>query len=401
MEAYLTDWLNLLMRWLHMITGIAWIGSSFYFVWLDNHLESPKSDADRDKGVGGELWSVHGGGFYHAQKYKVAPTLLPETLHWFKWEAYTTWMSGMFLVILVYWYGASVYLIDPSVAALTPQVAVAIAAASIVVGWVVYDLLCKSPLGERDGVFAGILLVLSAALAWGLCQVFGGRGAYIHFGAVLGTIMVANVFFVIIPGQKKMVAAAERGESPDPLPGIRAKQRSVHNTYFTLPVLFTMTSNHFAMTYSHEYNWAILIAISLAGALIRMYFVARHKGSASLAPVIVAVVLLLIVAAAIAPRSNAATAGGIANFAAVRSVVQERCTTCHSAAPTHPGFQAAPGGVLLETDRQIVAEALRIHQQTVVTRVMPIGNLTNMSEEERTVIDQWYLAGGRGVSNEQ
>jgi uncharacterized membrane protein len=356
MEAYLTDWLNLLMRWLHMITGIAWIGSSFYFVWLDNHLESPKSDADRDKGVGGELWSVHGGGFYHAQKYKVAPTLLPETLHWFKWEAYTTWMSGMFLVILVYWYGASVYLIDPSVAALTPQVAVAIAAASIVVGWVVYDLLCKSPLGERDGVFAGILLVLSAALAWGLCQVFGGRGAYIHFGAVLGTIMVANVFFVIIPGQKKMVAAAERGESPDPLPGIRAKQRSVHNTYFTLPVLFTMTSNHFAMTYSHEYNWAILIAISLAGALIRMYFVARQ---------------------------------------------QERCTTCHSAAPTHPGFQAAPGGVLLETDRQIVAEALRIHQQTVVTRVMPIGNLTNMSEEERTVIDQWYLAGGRGVSNEQ
>jgi uncharacterized membrane protein len=401
MEAYITDWLNLLMRWVHMITGIAWIGSSFYFVWLDNHLEPPKSEADRDKGVGGELWSVHGGGFYHAQKYKVAPTVLPETLHWFKWEAYTTWMSGMFLVILVYWYGASVYLIDPSVAALTPQVAVAISAAFIVAGWVVYDLLCKSPLGQRDGLFAGILLVLSAALAWGLCQVFGGRGAYIHFGAVLGTIMVANVFFVIIPGQKKMLAAAERGESPDPLPGIRAKQRSVHNTYFTLPVLFTMTSNHFAMTYSHEYKWSILIAISLAGALIRMYFVARHTGSASLVPVIAAVVLLLIVAAAIAPRSNAATAGGIADFAAVRSVVQERCTTCHAAAPTHPGFQAAPGGVLLETDRQIVAEALRIHQQTVITRVMPIGNLTEMTEEERLVIDQWYLAGGQGAANEQ
>ena len=396
MEAYLTDWLNLLVRWLHMITGIAWIGSSFYFVWLDNHLEAPKNDADEDKGVGGELWSVHGGGFYHAQKYKVAPAVLPETLHWFKWEAYTTWLSGMFLVILVYWYGAEVYLVDPTVAILTPQIAVAIAGAFIAIGWVVYDQLCKSRLGQRDSLFAGVLLVLSAALAWGLCQFFGGRGAYVHFGVVLGTIMVANVFFVIIPGQRKMLAAVERGEAPDPLPGIRAKQRSVHNTYFTLPVLFTMTSNHFSMTYSHEYNWAILIAISLAGALIRVYFVARHKGSASPAPIIAAVVLLLIVAAAIAPRSGAATSGGVVDFAAVRSVVHERCTTCHSAAPTRPGFQAAPGGVLLDTDRQIIAEALRIHQQTVVTRVMPIGNLTEITEEERALIDQWYLAGGEG-----
>jgi len=245
-------------------------------------------------------------------------------------------------------------------------------------------------------VFAGVLLVLSAALAWGLCQLFGGRGAYIHFGVVLGTIMAANVFFVIIPGQRKMVAAAERGEAPDPLPGIRAKQRSVHNTYFTLPVLFTMTSNHFAMTYSHEFNWAILIAISLAGALIRVYFVARHKGSASPLPIIVAVMLLLIVAAAIAPRSSAATASGVADFEAVRRVVHERCTTCHSAVPTFPGFQAAPGGVLLETDQQITAEALRIHQQTVVTRVMPINNLTGITAEERALIDRWYLAGGNG-----
>jgi len=398
MDAYLTDWLHLLVRWLHMIVGIAWIGSSFYFVWLDNHLEPPQSEADSDKGVGGELWSVHGGGFYHAQKYKVAPSALPGTLHWFKWEAYTTWLSGMFLVILVYWYGASVYLIDPSVATLTPQVAVAIAAAFIVLGWFVYDLLCKSPLGQRDGLFAGVLLALSAALAWGLCQFFGGRGAYIHFGVVLGTIMAANVFFVIIPGQKKMVAAAERGDPPDPLPGIRAKQRSVHNTYFTLPVLFTMTSNHFGMTYSHEYNWAILIAISLAGALIRVYFVARHKGSASPLPIIVAVALLLVVAVAVAvtPRSSLATSGGVADFAAVRNVVHERCTTCHSAVPTYPGFQAAPGGVLLDTDQQIIAEALRIHQQTVVTRVMPIGNLTRITDVERALIGQWYLAGGKG-----
>ena len=392
MEAYISDWLNLLVRWLHMIAGIAWIGSSFYFVWLDNHLQPPQADADRDKGVGGELWSVHGGGFYHAQKYRVAPPALPETLHWFKWEAYTTWLSGMFLLVLVYWIGAEVYLVDPSVASLGPLTASGISLAFIVAGWLVYDALCRSPLVQNGSLFAGVLLVLAALLAWGLCEVFGGRGAYIHFGAVLGTIMVANVFFVIIPGQRQMVAAAERGEAPDPLPGIRGKQRSVHNTYLTLPVLFTMISNHFAMTYNHEFNWAILIAISLAGALVRVYFVARHSGHASPLPVIGAVVLLLIVAVAIAPRGMAASSGSV-DFAAVRSVVQQRCTNCHAASPEHPGFQAAPAGVVLETDRQIVAEALRIHQQTVVTRAMPIGNLTRITEEERALIDRWYRAG--------
>ena len=392
MEAYFSDWLNLLVRWLHMIAGIAWIGSSFYFVWLDNHLEPPKSGADRDKGVGGELWSVHGGGFYHAQKYRVAPQALPETLHWFKWEAYTTWLSGMFLLVLVYWLGAGIYLIDPSVASLSPAAAIGISFTFIVAGWLVYDGLCKSPLASNGGLFAGVLLLLTAVLAWGLCQVFGGRGAYIHFGAVLGTIMAANVFFVIIPGQRQMVAAAERGEAPDPLPGIRGKQRSVHNTYFTLPVLFTMISNHFAMTYNHEFNWAILVAISLAGALLRVYFVARHSGRASPLPIIAAAVLLLAVAVAIAPRSTAASMGRV-EFDAVRTVVHERCTSCHAASPEYPGFQAPPAGVVLETDAQILAEALRIHHQTVVTRVMPIGNLTNITEEERGLIDRWYRAG--------
>jgi uncharacterized membrane protein len=397
MEAYVSDWLNLLVRWLHTITGIAWIGASFYFIWLDDHLEPPKSEQDDAKGVGGELWSVHGGGFYHAQKYRVGPPVLPETLHWFKWEAYTTWLSGMFLLVLVYWYGAGVYLIDPAVLALSPRAAVAIAVAFLVAGWILYDLLCKSPLGQREMPFAAVLLALSALLAWGLCQLFGGRGAYLHFGAVLGTIMVANVFFIIIPGQRKMVAAAERGEAPDPGPGIRAKQRSVHNTYFTLPVLFTMTSNHFAMTYSHAYNWLILIAISLAGALIRVYFVARHKGRASPLPIVISVVLLLAIAIAIMPRSSATATTGAADFDTVRSIVHARCTTCHAAMPTHPGFQAAPAGVFLESDRQIVDEALRIHQQTVVTRVMPIGNLTGITEDERAVIDRWYLGGAAGV----
>ena len=391
MEAYLVDWLNLLARWVHFITGVAWIGASFYFIWLDNHLETPRSAEDVDKGVGGEVWSVHGGGFYHAQKYKVAPKIIPETLHWFKWEAYSTWLSGMFLLVLVYWYGAQVYLIDSSVADLTPLAAVGLAAASIAGGWIVYDLLCRTKLGENERLFAAVLFGLVAVLAWGLCQLFSGRGAYIHFGAVLGTIMVANVFFVIIPGQRRMFDAAKRGEVPDPRDGIRAKQRSVHNTYFTLPVLFVMTSNHYAMTYSHEYNWAILIAISLAGALIRIYFVARHSGKASLIPLLIAGLLLAGVAALIAPRASAASGEAVA-FDDVRAVVAHRCMTCHSAVPTHPAFPAAPGGVILDTDAQIVAEAQRIHQQTVITRVMPIGNLTNISEEERDIIDRWYQA---------
>jgi len=292
----------------------------------------------------------------------------------------------------VYWLGAEVYLIDPAVATLDPLTAVGISAAFIAAGWVVYDGLCRSPLVRNGPLFAGILLLLSALLAWGLCQVFGGRAAYIHFGAVLGTIMAANVFFVIIPGQRRMVAAAGRGETPDPEPGIRGKQRSVHNTYFTLPVLFTMISNHFAMTYNQEYNWAILIAISLAGALVRVYFVARHSGRASPLPIVAAALLLAVVAIAIAPRSTVATTGSV-DFDAVRAVVQQRCTTCHAAAPEHPAFQAAPAGVVLETDGEIVAEALRIHQQTVVTRAMPIGNLTGITDAERDLIDRWYRAG--------
>ena len=389
MEAYLLDWLNLLLRWLHVITGVAWIGASFYFIWLDNHLEAPRDPADDAKGVGGEVWSVHGGGFYHAQKYKLAPPQLPERLHWFKWEAYTTWLSGMFLTALLYWYGAEVYLIDRAVADFSAPEAVAIAIAFIVGGWIVYDLLCKSPLARDTRVFGVILLLLTAALAWGLCELFSGRGAYLHFGAVLGTIMVANVFFVIIPGQKRMVAAAERGEAPDPIHGERGKQRSVHNTYFTLPVLFVMTSNHFAMAYGHEYNWLILIAISLAGALIRIYFVARHKGKASLLPVVFAVAILIAVAVAIAPRPQAAGAGEV-SFSQVRNVMNARCTSCHSDAPVHPAFPVAPLGIVFDTQEQIVNEAERIYQQTVVTRVMPIGNLTSMTEEERQIIATWY-----------
>jgi len=391
MQAYIVDWLNLLVRWLHFIVGIAWIGSSFYFIWLDNHLKAPEETRDDEKGVGGEIWSVHGGGFYHAQKYRVAPASLPEELHWFKWEAYSTWLTGIFLLALIYWYGAEIYLIDSAVAELSAPAAIGIAIAFIVGGWLVYDILCKSPLA-RDGRILGVLLlVLCTLLSWSLCHLFSGRGAYIHFGAVLGTIMVANVFFVIIPGQRKLVAAAARSEVPDPTPGIHAKQRSVHNTYFTLPVLFVMISNHFAMTHSHEHNWAILVGVSLAGALIRIYFVNRHQGKASSLPVVLALVLLASIAAMLAPVQQQ-TAAAAVSFGQVRNVVHTRCTSCHSSAPVHPAFPSAPLGVMLDTDAQIRAQAEPIYQQTVVTRVMPIGNLTAMTDAERLIIEQWYQA---------
>ena len=387
------EWLNLLARWLHFVVGIAWIGSSFYFVWLDNHLQEPASESDAEQGVGGELWSVHGGGFYHSRKYRVAPGELPRTLHWFKWEAYSTWLSGIFLLALIYWYGAEIYLIDPAVADLSPLTATAIGAGFIVAGWIVYDLLCKSMLGRNETVFALTLMALVIVLAWSLCQWFGGRGAYMHFGAVLGTIMVANVYFVIIPGQRRMVEATKRGAAPDPQDGIKAKQRSVHNTYFTLPVLFVMISNHYAMTYSHAYNWAILAAVTLAGALIREYFVARHKGRASPLTVVAAAILMLAVAVVMAPAQDDAK-GPPVSLSAVSEIMQERCVSCHAEAPTHPAFPSAPAGVILESAAQIESDAQRIHQQTVITRAMPIGNLTGITEAERRLIDRWYRSLG-------
>lgn len=393
MTAYLLEWVNLLGRWVHMITGIAWIGASFYFIWLDNSLETPKSKEDQDKGVSGEVWSVHGGGMYHAQKYRLAPEKLPEHLHWFKWEAYTTWITGMFMMALMYWYGAEVYLIDPGVAAISRPVAIGIGIAVIAFGWVAYDRLCESDIGKNENVMAAILFVALTAIAFLLCQVFSGRGAYMHFGAMLGTIMVGNVFFVIIPGQKDLVRAKEEGREPDSIHGIRGKQRSVHNTYFTLPVLFVMISNHYAMTYGHQYNWLILIAITLIGALIRIYYVARHKGRASLAPVIAAAVVLAALITLVAPRQSvslSAVSGDSIDIATVQKIVVERCTACHATVPSQPGFQAPPQGIVFETVEDITRQSMVIHQQTVVTKAMPIGNLTGITDEERATLDIWF-----------
>ena len=279
MESYWVEFVALLVRWLHMIAGIAWIGSSFYFIWLDHSLEPPEpgSDAAR-KGVGGELWTVHGGGFYNPQKYSVAPASLPQHLHWFKWEAYTTWLSGTALLVLVYWLRAGTMMVDANVMALTPGQAIAIGAASMAGSWFVYDLLCRSPLGRHDGMLGGIIFGLFTLLGWTLAQTLGGRAAFIHVGAAIGTIMAANVFFVIIPGQRRMVAAMRAGKTPDPRDGLRGKQRSVHNNYLTLPVLFTMISNHYAATYHHPHNWTVLALIAAAGIAIRHFFNRKHKG---------------------------------------------------------------------------------------------------------------------------
>ncbi len=398
MEAYVIEWLNLLGRWLHMIVGVAWIGASFYFVWLDNHLLPPKKQEDHDLGVGGEVWSVHGGGFYHAQKYKLAPPEMPSTLHWFKWEAYSTWLSGVFLLALIYWYGAELYTIDASVMVLSKPIAIIIGISCLVGGWVIYDLICKSSIGKNDKNLSIAIAVFVSVSAFLLCHLFSGRAAYMHFGAMLGTIMVGNVFFIIIPGQKALVAAASSGGEPDPIHSANAKQRSVHNTFFTLPVLFVMISNHYAMTYGHSLNWLILIGICVIGGLIRIYFVQRHFGHHKPILLVGALVVLAALAALAAPKPHKETETLISQaelFAKTKLAVESRCSSCHSTSPTQAGFSSAPKGILLETDEQINKQAAIIHQQVVLTKAMPIGNLTGMTEEERLIIDQWFSTLGK------
>jgi uncharacterized membrane protein len=400
-DAHLYEWLSLLGRWFHLVAGVAWIGASFYFIWLDAHLRPPRyADEAERLGIGGEVWAVHGGGFYRAQKFTVAPPELPSPLHWFKWEAYATWLSGMFLLILIYWLGAGVYLVDPAIAELSPGVAVAIGAAFLVGGWIVYDLLCRSPIGGNEPALATVLLVLCAAAAWAMCSLFSGRGAFIHFGAMLGTIMVANVAMVIIPGQRALVKAKARGEAPDPIHGIRGKQRSVHNTYFTLPVLFTMISNHYGGLTQHEYNWVILVLVSISGALVRLYLVARHRGDIkpvlAIASVVALAAAFLLAWPATRPVPADAAAGGdapVPAFAEVQRIVAERCTGCHARSPTYQGFASAPANVALETPESIARQAAAIHQQTVVTRAMPIGNITGITDAERAALDAWFRAG--------
>jgi len=393
MEAYAGEWLQLLIRWVHLITGIAWIGASFYFVFLDNSLLPPKRKEDADAGIGGELWAIHGGGFYHAQKFKVAPAVLPAPLHWFKWEAYWTWMSGFALFVVMYYAHADIYMIDRAVADIAPWQAVAISVALLVGGWIFYDQLCKRLGLAHEKVLAIVMIAFFTLVAWGLSHVFSGRAMFMQVGAMIGTIMAWNVYFVIIPGQRKLVEAKEREAAPDPIHGLQGKQRSVHNNYFTLPVLFIMISNHYPLTYGNRHAWLVLIAILLVTAFVRHFFNLRHKGRTVWAIPAAAVAATLLLAVAIAPEKPRAAAY---TFADVQAIVAARCATCHAAKPTQPGFNDAPKGFVLDTPALIVANAQKINEQAVVSRVMPIGNLTGMTDAERATLAAWIAAGAPG-----
>jgi uncharacterized membrane protein len=401
MEAYIFDWLNLLLRWLHVITAIAWIGSSFYFVWLDNSLTRPDDPELLEKGVGGELWAVHGGGFYNPQKYLLAPKTLPQNLHWFFWESYSTWLSGFALFSVLYLFNAGTFLVDKNVLDMTATTAVFAALAYLVAGWLVYDAICRL-FGDKPGGdhVVGILVTLYVVAAvWVACHVFSGRAAFLMTGASLATVMSANVLFWIIPGQRKMVASMRAGQSPDPIHGKRGKQRSVHNTYFTLPVIFAMLSNHYSMTYSAGNNWLVLLLIMLAGVLIRQFFVLKHKGVFKWQYPAAAVVILAGVAFWIVPKSALQPAPATQNatvvsFAQVQHVIETRCIQCHAARPT---LMPVPGkGILLDSKDGVLQHAQQIYQQAVVQKAMPLGNMTNITDDERALLGKWFEAGAKG-----
>ena len=391
-DPYATDWLNLLFRWLHVIAGIVWIGSSFYFIALDNHLRPPKDSREADEGIGGEAWEIHGGGFYNIKKYLVAPRVLPETLHWFKWEAYTTWLSGFALMIVLYYLNADTYLIDKTVADLTTGEAIAISVGLLAAGWVTYDLLCRF-LGSRPLVLAAILLGLITFAAWGVGQLFSGRATYLQIGAMLGTMMVGNVFFVIIPAHWELVRAKEAGREPDPAANARAKLRSVHNNYLTLPVVFTMLSNHFPFTYGHSYAWLILVTLLVIGAWVRHFFNLRHLGRTVWAIPVSAAIAIAVLAILIRPQNESAAGTPAVPFSQVSQIVDQRCTACHSQHPTK--VDAPPKGITFDTPTEIKAQAAAIDQQAVQTHTMPLGNVTHMTQAEREILGRWIAQGAK------
>lgn len=394
MEAYLLDWLQLAVRWVHMIAGIAWIGASFYFVWLNNHLRQPDEPSTPDGDKDGEVHAIHGGGFYRVQRYALAPTQLPRDLHWFKWEAYTTWLTGMSLLVLVYYLNPQIYMVDTAVKKLGSGAAVGIGLAFIAAGWFFYDLVQRSPLGKNQGLFGAFFFAFFVSASWFICGILGGRAAYLHVGAMLGTIMVANVFFIIIPSQRELVNAKEQGRAPDKAKAELAKNRSLHNNYLTLPVLFIMISNHYPMTFSHEHNWIILCAISLGGALIRHWFNAHGQGKS--APWIwpAAALIFIAVIYLAAPRSAHTTTTPV-SFAEVDAVIGKHCRPCHSENPTDTIFKIAPNGVKYNTPAQIAAMAVKIKQRAVDTNSMPMGNKTNMTAEERALLGRWIQQGAK------
>jgi uncharacterized membrane protein len=392
LDPYVSDWLDLLARWLHVVAGIVWIGTSFYFVALDNHLRPPDERRDAEDGVGGEAWEVHGGGFYRVQKYRLAPPRLPEPLHWFKWEAYTTWLSGFALMVFLYYVNADTYLIDRSVADLTPAAAITISIGLLVVAWLVYDVLCR--VLRSEPVLAAALLGLTTLAAWGASELFSGRAEYLQVGAMVGTIMAANVLFVIIPAHWELVRAKQARREPDPVPAERAKQRSVHNNYLTLPVVFAMLSNHFPSAYGHSYSWLALVALMAIGAWIRHFFNLRHAGRTVWAIPVTAALAIAAVAVAIRPdESGGREVAVVVPFARARAVVSERCVPCHSSHPTR--VDSAPLGIVFDTPEQMKAQAAAIERVAVATKTMPLGNATGMTQGERDLLGAWIRQGAR------
>ena len=385
------EWLSLCLRWLHIIAGAAWIGTSFYFNWLNNNIRPLETPEERVKG---DLWAIHGGHFYRVVKYTNAPERLPKTLHWFKWEAYVTWLSGFALLAVVYYVDAKLYLIDPTVRALSAPEAIGIGIGTLLFGWIVYDLLCRSPLIERPVLFAIVCFALATGTAYGMSRLFGSRAAYIHVGALLGTLMAGNVFRVIIPQQRISVAAMTEGKDPDPKHGIAAARRSLHNNYMTLPVLFIMVSNHYPFTFGHEWSWAVLAAISLIGAGVRHWFNLRGLGQKNVWILPAAALGIVALALVSAPRDELSDAPPVA-FDEVRVIVEQRCLSCHSATPTQEGIDVAPQGVLFDDAAQIRALAPRIHNVVYVSKTMPLGNLTGMTDEERRKVGAWFVQGAR------
>jgi uncharacterized membrane protein len=383
-DPYWEDWLELGLRWLHVVAGIVWIGTSFYFVALDNHLGRPRVE---EEDVAGESWEIHGGGFYRISKYRVAPAELPEPLHWFKWEAYTTWLSGFGLLVVLYYWNADTYLIDKSVADIPVAAAIGVSLIGLAAAWVVYDLACL--VFKSDVVVGLLLLALVVGSAYGAGQVFSGRAAYLQVGAMLGTIMSANVLFNIIPAHWELVRAKEAGREPNAAPGLEAKRRSVHNNYLTLPVVFTMISNHFAFTYEHEHAWAVLVALVLIGAWIRHFFNLRHAGRTEWFIPVTAVAASLLLALVIRPDDGGGAPAQAVDEGEAVAIVEQRCVPCHSANPTREEFDAAPGGVVLDTRQQIVEQADAVEEQAVRTDAMPLGNVTGMTDEERETLGAW------------
>ena len=393
-DPYVSDWLDLVFRWFHVIAAIVWIGTSFYFVALDQHLHEPHDEGDRERGVGGESWEIHGGGFYRIEKFRVAPPQLPKPLHWYKWEAYWTWLTGFTLFVVLYYLQAHTSLIDSSVADLSTWEAVVISIGGLAIAWAVYDLLCRT-IGQRsEAALALCILGLVVAASYGASQLFAARAAYLQVGAMLGTIMAANVFFVIIPAHRELVRAKEAGREPDPAANQRGKQRSVHNNYLTLPVLFSMLAGHFPFTYGHDHAWATLVSLMVIGAWIRHYFNHRHAGRTLWWIPVTAAAGIAAVAVWIRPASTAPAAGAAkVTFAQVQPIVTERCAACHSSHPTL--VSAPPLGIVLDTAAQIQAQAQRIKAIAVDSHVMPLGNVTHMTDAERKLLGAWIDAGAK------